>query len=604
MEARLAPRVRVRKDDFGGVCYVPQRDDFFALDKDVFGFINRLHREFSEIPRDVEKAVRVLATLGIVETRGPKVSEKAFSGPGFIGDFQELVTISDPLVVNCFATAFCPLACIYCHADDLMQARRKEEQDEDVNQVIATAASVPALVAVITGGDPVTRPQRAIRLIEGLARDKAIILDTSGAGDMHQLLPTLVKHDVHVRISIDSVSPENDKLRPVNPLFFSGGRSAFAAAAKALDVCIGAGLSVTVQTVVTSRNDQYSSLRDLRDWLLQKKIKNWVLHITIEGGSARVYEKEVRKHKRPLSLMPNRPRIYDTIRQLVMESGELIDIRCTDTGSTPNSVLLVDSKGDLFTEGLAKLGKVKLYDARTARPDTLKKHWAYVDRFGHARRYLNWSPWLFPDASLEDLSVKVTIPVVAEPQPGFVETEAKYEVADIEGMKREIGRLNGVPRPSALQRDEYFDSVGRTLAAHDFVVRLRYTNGDTFIALKGRRFNSAEFDISRIELEFPTVTKDEVRQLLHEKGLMVTWYFEKRREGYVIPGLDVKVELDQIPEIGWYVEFEGPSESIRLAEKVFSSFLGPKERRNYKEIFVAHKLAQHVREADIIGAEF
>jgi predicted adenylyl cyclase CyaB len=604
MQVKLSAGVRLRKDDFGGVCYVPHRDDFFAIDSAVFAFLGKIGRDFAEVAKHDEKAVRELANLGILTTKSPKVVEKRYSGPAFIGDFQELVTIAEPLVINCFATSFCPLACIYCHADDLMKERRSEESNNDISQVIATATSIPALVAVITGGDPLTRPDRAIPMIQELSKSKAIVLDTSGAGDLAKILPVLVAHQVHVRISIDAITATNDELRPINPKIFGQRGSAFAAAEATLDSCLAAGLSITVQTVLTARNDQLGSLRQLRDWLVEKKVKNWVLHIAVEGGSARDYEKEVRRQKRPLSLIPGRPHIHETIRQLMKEAAELIDIRCTDTGSTPNSVLLVDSKGDLYTEGLAKHGKVKLYDAGIGRPDELKKHWSYVDRFGHARRYLNWNPWLFVDQNLEDLTVKVPVSVIKAEPPGFVETEAKYPVLDAVAFRMHLVKLGATVGAPILQRDEYFDSDGRALDAHDFVVRLRYIDDDTLVAIKGRRFDSAKFDISRIELEFNARSRNEVQELLRTKDLHVTWFFEKRRESFCVPELAIKVELDEVPEIGWFVEFEGQLNVIRSAEEQFQAFLGPKERNNYKELFVLHKTSQGTPEAEILGAEF
>ncbi|MDA1229648.1 MAG: CYTH domain-containing protein [Planctomycetota bacterium] len=140
--------------------------------------------------------------------------------------------------------------------------------------------------------------------------------------------------------------------------------------------------------------------------------------------------------------------------------------------------------------------------------------------------------------------------------------------------------------------------------AHDFVVRLRYVDDDTLVAIKGRRFDSAKFDISRIELEFNARSRTEVQELLRIKDLHVTWFFEKRRESFCVPGLEVNVELDEVPEVGWFVEFEGKLNMIRNAEKQFAAFLGLKERNNYKELFVLHKVSQGIPEAEILGAEF
>ena len=132
MRARRRSEVRLRSDVFGGVCYVPHRDDFFAADRRVFDFLQKLSTEWNEIAGADREAVEALARLGICETKAPVVNEKPYSGPSFLGEFVELPTVTAPLVVNCFCTAHCTLTCIYCHADDLMKEFRKAENDLDL----------------------------------------------------------------------------------------------------------------------------------------------------------------------------------------------------------------------------------------------------------------------------------------------------------------------------------------------------------------------------------------------------------------------------------------------------------------------------------------
>src|SRR5439155_22790272 len=119
-----------------------------------------------------------------------------------------------------------------------------------------------------------------------------------------------------------------------------------------------------------------------------------------------------------------------------VSAGLPIDIRCTDTDSTPNSVLLVGSRGDLFTEGYAHDGKVLLYKADQGRPDLVRASWFHLDRFGHARRYLNWNPWMAEGRSLELLCY---VPPMAnrgtEEVDDLIESEAKFKIADVEAFR-------------------------------------------------------------------------------------------------------------------------------------------------------------------------
>jgi hypothetical protein len=73
-------------------------------------------------------------------------------------------------------------------------------------------------------------------------------------------------------------------------------------------------------------------------------------------------------------------------------------------------VLLVGSKGDLYTEGYAHNGKVQLCPIDQGKPNLARASWAHWDRFGHSRRYLNWNPWFYEGRSLEADCYDVPIP--------------------------------------------------------------------------------------------------------------------------------------------------------------------------------------------------
>ena len=102
MKTRLRSGVRARDDVFGGICYVPHRDDFFAADKKIFAFIQSLSSGWREVPPKEVAAVSALASLGICETTGPKVTEASYNGQSLLGEFLQLPKVSIPIVVNCF----------------------------------------------------------------------------------------------------------------------------------------------------------------------------------------------------------------------------------------------------------------------------------------------------------------------------------------------------------------------------------------------------------------------------------------------------------------------------------------------------------------------
>lgn len=607
MDARLKPGVRTRADIFGGVCYVPHRDDFFAANKEVFRAVKMLSGEWVPIEPAWQRTFVALAKLGICETREPNTLEIAYSGPSFLGKFPEIATVEDPLVLNCFATAHCPLKCAYCHADDLMQSHRDQESEQDLDNVASTASMINSMVAVITGGDPLTKPERARRLIERLAGQKSLVLDTSGVGDLEILLPTIKAHDVHVRVSLDAISQANDKVRPRNPNYVKQIDASSRGATRTIERCVAEGVPVTVQSVVSSVNENESEWRHLRDWMVERGVRHWVLHVAVRGGSARRIENETRKHKRRRGILPGEE-VYEKLKALIDESSKdriALDIRCTDTANTPNSVLLIGSEGDLYTEGYAHDGKVLLFRAGDARPDRLRSLWPHVDRFGHARRYFNWNPYFYRGVSLENICYDVPIPAAPKADPAaLVETESKHRVADPHLLRGLLERSGFTAMPTALQRDEYYDTRERAMEKLDFVVRLRLESERVQLGMKGPRFYAPEGEYSRIELEIDIASENSIRQELAKKRLECTWFFEKRRTEYKSSVYEAAVLLDEIPEAGYCLEIEGSLDTVRRITKLLLAALGAKERRNYKELFVAHQLERGVARDEIRGASF
>src|SRR5262249_5723758 len=159
---------------------------------------------------------------------------------------------------------------------------RDQESDAWVDQVIRTADAVPAMVGVVTGGEPLFRPERAERIISALALKKSVVLDTSGVGDLAPLLAPLQQHRVHVRVSLDSVDPRvNDAHRPASRQHLPLGTSAHAHAVGTIRRILDAGIACSVQTVVTSQNGDLGSLLRLRDFLANLGVNTWVLHILV-----------------------------------------------------------------------------------------------------------------------------------------------------------------------------------------------------------------------------------------------------------------------------------------------------------------------------------
>lgn len=625
MEVRLRAGNRLRKDlGFGGIVYIPHRDDFFALNYATYEIVNSLTTSFTIIPNELEQAYKRLAEIGICETRNPFTKEVAYSGPSFIGKFPEIPSIEKPLVVNCFSTAFCPLKCIYCHADDLMCEYRERENNietilgiYDIENVISTARMIPAMVAVITGGDPLMKPKRTEKIIEGLSNHKSLVLDTSGFGEIDSIIDILMENNVHIRVSLDSLSIHNNEWRPINPLYrnISKSGSSLEGALTTIEKCLNADLGLSVQTVIHSKNDNIDQLRFLRDGLIGRGVRNWIIHIAVRGGKARKIEEQYRSKSRG-GILPNED-VRANLATLIRETIEYdlpIDIRCTDNDSTPNSVLLINSEGDLFTEGLAHLGKVKLYDVKRNKPDQFRAMWSFIDWPGHTRRYLNWNKWSFGKENLEKICYQIDIPKKLETiieSKGLSTTQKKYRIKEIDLVKTMLNKQSFFLVKSLKQTDEYFDTKKANLNKFDYILRIREEVNledkelTKIISFIGPKFYVDTGQFSQFELNFQITDNRVLYDSLKEMGLEKVFTFEKRRDIYKNQESSSMISIDHVPELGLFLEISGEQKNVENIAKILHSGLYPKvEFQNYRDLYIELKNSKGEKVNDVQGPVF
>lgn len=148
-----------------------------------------------------------------------------------------------------------------------------------------------------------------------------------------------------------------------------------------------------------------------------------------------------------------------------------------------------------------------------------------------------------------------------------VEIEAKMAVPDLEPFRAKLKELNAEFAGINLETNTFFDTEDRSLLAADEGLRLR-RNIDTttqadehIITYKGPRQHGKLK--SRDEVELTVADSHNASELLEKLGFVRTLSFEKRRESWKLGGC--KVELDELPYLGSFVEIEGPAEDPVLA---------------------------------------
>jgi adenylate cyclase class 2 len=143
-----------------------------------------------------------------------------------------------------------------------------------------------------------------------------------------------------------------------------------------------------------------------------------------------------------------------------------------------------------------------------------------------------------------------------------VEIEAKMAVPDHEPV-REALRGRGARRVKRTnETNVFFDTEDRSLGAAGQGLRLR-TNRDadsgraTHVITHKGPLQAGQLK-SREETEVVVDDPVATTRLFERLGLGITLSFEKRRETWELGAC--KVELDEVPHLGPYVEIEGPGE--------------------------------------------
>ena len=144
-----------------------------------------------------------------------------------------------------------------------------------------------------------------------------------------------------------------------------------------------------------------------------------------------------------------------------------------------------------------------------------------------------------------------------------VEIEAKMRAADLSAVRDRLKAAGAMRVGLVTETNRFFEASDRRLAAEDQGLRLRTnTNAETgaaehVVTFKGPR-QPGPFK-TREELEFTVGDAAACAAVLARLGYPHQLMFEKRRESWSLDGC--KVELDELPHLGTFVEVEGRDEA-------------------------------------------
>ncbi|MHC4131367.1 MAG: class IV adenylate cyclase [Planctomycetota bacterium] len=148
------------------------------------------------------------------------------------------------------------------------------------------------------------------------------------------------------------------------------------------------------------------------------------------------------------------------------------------------------------------------------------------------------------------------------------EIEAKLKVDSLEKVEHKLQQLEAEFHDKMLQTDIYFDDEHSNLTKTDTCLRIRkQTNGSEekiFLTYKGPK---AQVNYKkRREIEFEVPDASAVEKLLNALGYKKALIVEKERHLWHLGQCEVL--LDDLPQLGTFVEIEGPDENeIEIVQK-------------------------------------
>ena len=143
-----------------------------------------------------------------------------------------------------------------------------------------------------------------------------------------------------------------------------------------------------------------------------------------------------------------------------------------------------------------------------------------------------------------------------------LELEAKIKFDDLEAIRVRLRDAGARRQGMVLETNTFFDTPDGQLVSADKGLRLRRTRDlsnderHAIVTVKGPQ-QSGQLK-SREEGEVGVADADKAQDVLRMLGYSPTLSFEKRRESWMLGGC--KVELDELPILGRFVEIEGPDE--------------------------------------------
>lgn len=153
------------------------------------------------------------------------------------------------------------------------------------------------------------------------------------------------------------------------------------------------------------------------------------------------------------------------------------------------------------------------------------------------------------------------------------------------------GRINQILRMAEfieekMEEDIYFSSPIRNFKETDEALRVRYSNDKIILTYKGPKLDK----VSKSREEYEAFVSGEIEQILQKLGYNELLRVKKKRKVYKYK--EYKISIDEVEDLGEYLEVELKSNNLQDVEKIenlFDLLFLESERRSYLELLLFKK---------------
>lgn len=179
-----------------------------------------------------------------------------------------------------------------------------------------------------------------------------------------------------------------------------------------------------------------------------------------------------------------------------------------------------------------------------------------------------------------------------------IENEVKFRIGDTRPVEEKLRSAGAKLIESGLERNIRYGND--FLRKSKDLLRLRSYGGSAVVTHKRKLASVKEYKV-REETEITVSSFESARKILEAIGFEKAWIYEKKRQVWVLDG--VEVLIDELPLIGNFVEIEGSNEEIeRTAGKLGFDMKGARTT-SYTEEYTEWRKANHLPKEDLVFPE-